>query len=245
MRYLIILLSLFVSAGCAMPSQARLYNNPDYQKRETLTQSLIKSDKSTLSEEAIQKMLTSKIVIANPAKLAIFKFEHSSPSNERYYEWSSHSYLESSEFIKNSQDYLSHIQKPLEETKRFSEITILPKMLMTESPSLVQMREAAALMQADLLLVYKTDSFLVTDLGFIFTKDKVNAYGSVEIVLLDIRTGIIPYAHVFDSFHEETSISGDKDVMETERRAEKIVTMNTLGKAADDLVKFLTTSSGK
>jgi len=235
--------------GCSASPYQRLYQNPDYGKRETLSSSLMKSEQSILTEEAIQKLLNSKIVIPNQSKLAILRFEDNSSSNDyaSYYPsywWGRSSYLRSSEYIRNSQEYLNKIRESLEKTNRFTEITILPKILITESPSLIRMRESAALMQANLLLIYKTDSFLATDIG-IFSKNRINAYGSVEIVLVDIKTGVIPYTHIFDGLHEEIEISGDKDIQETERRAEKNATLKVLGKATEDLVKFLTPASEK
>ena len=182
MRYLVFIIVLCAMAGCSASPYQRLYQNPDYGKRETLSSSLMKSEQSILTEEAIQKLLNSKIVIPNQSKLAILRFEDNSSSNDyaSYYPsywWGRSSYLRSSEYIRNSQEYLNKIRESLEKTNRFTEITILPKILITESPSLIRMRESAALMQANLLLIYKTDSFLATDIG-IFSKN--NALGNIS-----------------------------------------------------------------
>lgn len=241
MRYLSLLIVFLLIAGCeTYTSSGRLHHTPEYQEREILAHSLIKDEKAILSEEAIQKILTSKIMIPKPAKLAIFRFEHQSTSLRRYYGFR---YAVDSEFIQNSKEYLKTFEEPLWKTKHFSEITILPKMLFSEGVSLTRMREVAALMQADLLLVYKTNSFVVTTTG-LFVRDRAKAYSSAEILLLDIRTGIIPYTYVFDEIHTEKRISDEK-IIEMERRAEKEATIIVLKKAAEGLVKFFSSPHEK
>jgi hypothetical protein len=50
-------------------------------------------------------------------------------------------------------------------------------------------------MQADLLLVFRVSSDTYTQYRA-FAKDKVKAYSTCEMVLLDIRTGLVPFTRV-------------------------------------------------
>ena len=57
-------------AGCA--SAGNLVHDPGYGRREPLSVSLLKDEKAALLEEAIQRLLASRIGIAEKAKLTVF-----------------------------------------------------------------------------------------------------------------------------------------------------------------------------
>ncbi len=234
MRQILIVLAL-ASAGCG--SAGALHSDPAYRERETLQTSVMKDEKAILSEDSIQKLLASRIVIPDKTKLAVFPLEHRGLHGEA---WMGHSYTRPIEFIQAEKEFLTAVEDPLMKTGRFKEISHMPRLLLPSEPSLTRLREAAALMQADLLLVYRTRSELVTSRGFLFfSKDEVAVNSSIELFLMDVKTSVVPYAETFDGVHTEKEVSADRGIVDTQRRAEKEGTLKVIRKATEGLVGFL------
>jgi hypothetical protein len=61
--------------------------------------------------------------------------------------------------------------------------------------SIPVLREAAVRMQADLLVVFR----ITSDVYYkyvVFAKNKVKVYSTSEAVLLDVRTGLVPFTRI-------------------------------------------------
>ncbi len=225
--------------GCA--SAGDLYHDPEYRKREALPASLMRDEKALLSEEAVQRLLASRIQIPEKAKLAVCPLEHRGFLSEEW-EIGFHRIhvARPVEFIQAGKEYLTALEDPLVKTGRFVEVSHLPGLLVPAEPSLTRLREAAALMQADLLLVYRTRCELVTSRGFLFfSDDEVAVHGWIELFLLDVKTGVIPYAETFGGLHVEKEASEDSRLSDTQRRAEKEGTLDVIRKAVEGLTAFL------
>lgn len=65
------------------------------------------------------------------------------------------------------------------------------------------MRDVAALMQADLIMIIKSRS--QTESKFqMFDKDEVKTITTIETMIVDVKTGVIPYTDVTsESFHQK------------------------------------------
>jgi hypothetical protein len=223
----VIILTL-LAVGCAHGSAGALYTSEEYQDREGLAVSVLKPEQALIPEEGIQRLLRSKIEIPARAKLAVHAFPHRSVELGH---WSRPEILES------RRDALSALEGPLSETRRFSEITHVPRMLLPEDPSLTRLREAAALLQADLLLVYATRSERSTSV-YLFVPNEVKVATSLEIFLMDVRTGVVPYAEAFEVVRTVAQTKDDDRVAETQRRAEREGIVETLKEAAESLRAF-------
>lgn len=232
MKYLLCLAVLAVP-GCA--GAGSLYQSAEYQKRPSLNESLVRDDKAMLSQEAIQRLLESKIRIPDRVKLAVLPLGHAGSQGGK--DWG-YGFTRPMQLLQEHKQYLSALETPLAETGRFSEITHVPSLMLPAEPSLTRLREAAALMQADLLLVYSTRSQLVTWTS-IFVKDEVRATAAIELILIDIRTGVVPYAETFDDDHLEYEASDDVAIVDTQRRAERVATLKVMTKAAGGLKRFM------
>jgi hypothetical protein len=230
MKAAILALSL-AAVGCA-GSPGAMMRDAEYLKRETLQASLLKDEKAMLSEEAIQKLLASKVRIPEKAKLAVHPLSHRGVRLDR-------SYGESVELgvLQARGELLDALEGPLQKTGRFVEITHVPQPLLPAEPSLTRLREAAALMQSDLLLVYTTCAELVT-INWLFLPNEVKVHATVEIFLVDIRTGAVPYADVHGVVHTELQSASDDRIVETQRRGEKNALIRALGEAAGGLAGF-------
>ena len=232
MKKLICLAALML-AGCEAGS---LYRSEEYQGRPLIHASLVKDEKALLSEEAIRTLLESRIRIPERVKLAVLPLGHHGTHDDNRYWRDSHQ----ADFVQHKKAYLEALEGPLAETGRFPEITHVPALMLPPDPSLTRLREVAALMQAGLLLVYSTESHIVTWVSpFLFSRDQVRVLASVDLILLDVRTGVVPYAETFHAEHLEKERSKDLSIVETQRRAERKATLLVLGRAAEGLKRFM------
>ena len=224
----VIVLGFLSGAGCGMYA-GELHHSTAYQEREVLRSSLMKSENPLLTEEAIQRLLSSRIKIPDKAKLAVHAFPHRGGEL--------HEYGAGVSFLPAKREFLSAMEEPLAKTGRFSEISHLPRMMLPLDPSLTRLRETAALMQADLLLVYWSRSERVT-LRYFFIPNEVKVVGTLEFFLMDVKTGVVPIADAFETVHVEKQVKDDDRIEETQRRAEKEATLEVLRQAAVSLGRF-------
>ena len=68
----------------------------------------------------------------------------------------------------------------------------LPTFLLPREPSVGALREAAARYQADLVLVFSTETRPHSRTTFFF-QERAEAYCVAECAVLDVRTGILPF----------------------------------------------------
>lgn len=117
-------------------------------------------------------------------------------------------------------------------------MTVLPSLLTPSSPTISVLREAAVRLQAEILLVFRINSDLHVDYA-IWGKDKVKAYSTCEAVLLDVKTGLIPFTSVVTREYLTKSGGDGLDTYETTQRAKKTAALESLEEISDRLVDFL------
>jgi hypothetical protein len=224
-------LPFLVLLGSCEMSAGSQYRSARYQERPRLETSLIQSEHALLSEEAIQKLLDSRIELPEKSKLSV----HALPGeNDNYSSWSWRvAWHEQSRRL-----FLDLMAEPLEGTGRFVEISHVPSLLLPGNPDLVRLREAAALMQSELLLVYKTSSTVLTDPGFLWEPDEVRARGTVEFLLMDVRTAAIPFAEVIDVEQKGYQKSGETTV-EAQLRVRREAFVRAMRETGSKLAEFV------
>ena len=114
-------------------------------------------------------------------------------------------------------------------------------MLLPSELSLTRLRESAALMQADLLLVYATRGERATS-RYLFIANEVKVVTSLEVFLLDVKTGVIPYAEAFEGIRTVKQSDEDDRLEETQRRAEREGILDVLRQTAGSLRAFFAKS---
>ncbi len=212
-------------SGCARkePITADYYSSQAYQNRELLGQSLFKSDQAILSNEEIEKILGGKIQLPRQAHLTVLRLGSSS----EILSWA---------FLSGSANPLS----ALESSQRLTRVSWLPSLLIPEKMTVPLLREAAARFQADLLLVYRSPCQRFQDYR-LFGTDKAKTYCVAEGILLDVRTGVIPFSTVTteEVRAQEEKSGGDVSFYETMQKAEAQATAQALTKLAQQLSEFL------
>jgi hypothetical protein len=106
----------------------------------------------------------------------------------------------------------------------------LPNLLIPEKRTVGHLREAGARYQADLLLIYKA-SFQTYEKNEFLSPDKLKSCCTVEAVLLDTRTGIVPFVTTRSRDFSTEKINLDFSFGEAIRRAE----LTALGYVLEDI----------
>ena len=234
MRRIILCIVIGMLASACGDKAGTLHHTARYAERDTLSVGLINDKDAKLSNEAIGQLLSSKIVIPKRVKLAIANLGHQSFDDWRrsyrpnYYV--SHVEREDLEFLRAQ---LAATKTVMRDSKLLGEVTLVPPLLLPESPGLTQLRESAALMQAELLLVHRSRSQVVTDIN-IFSPSEFTSRVELETALIDVRTGAIPFAETYDV--SKTVTNRDR----TWNQARKLAEQQALEEAAASLGKDLT-----
>jgi len=210
-------------------------SSAEYAAKPPIAKSLFPSDQAVLGDEAVSRILSSKVELPAKAKLALMRFRDVEEWGSRYY---GRYYWRDEEYVKLQQLQVETLSKALLASDQIVEVVPLPSLMTPQQASIPVLREAAVRMQADLLLVYRVSTDTYSQYRA-FAKDKVKAYGTCELVLLDVRTGLVPFTRVVSRERLELMQSGDLDLSETMRRAEQASAVETLNAAAEDLVTFV------
>lgn len=215
-----------LSCTSTKPASSSYFSSLDYQARETLRQSLFREDLSLLSNEEIERILSSKIELPRNARLALLQLGGDPhvlvlPAPDT-----------------DEGDSLAALFERLGDSERLSSVTLLPSMLVPSSLSVAKLREAAARFQADLLFIYRTPCQQFHRNRFL-AADEAKAYCIAEGVLLDVRTGIIPFSAVGTSTFGAVQGPEDLTSYETLRRSQSQAITQALEALADNLLAFL------
>jgi hypothetical protein len=188
---------------------------------------LFKGDAAVLSDGDIDRILNYKLALPKQCRLALLNL--SEANSWRFY---------SGDFVQLNEAIEKGFVGTLRAAPRLYDASFLPSLLVPEVRTVGHLREAAARYQADLLLAYRTRCSSYDKFKF-FKPDEVRAYCSVEAVLLDVRTGIVPFTSVETVDVESRKAAEDKDFNETIKKNELAATARALGAVATELVKFL------
>ena len=228
MRITTLICVLGVLAGCGA-SVSTLQRPDDYYASMNSSQtadSLFSGDAATLSDDAIQKILAYEYSPPALSRVALMPF-----GREVWSSWSE-------ELAFTSDKMQADVLDQLRASPRIYDASFLPSILVPENRSVAHLREAAARYQADLLLVYRSycQSF---ERYRIFRADQSRAYCGVEAVLLDTRTGLVPFTtvatHSFDVVENQT----DTNFRETRLKAQLDATAAALGDVSAEIVEFI------
>ena len=227
LSWLSFVLILLQIVSCAMKKPPPPPVNFD-EDSNRLQQSLFKGDQEILSNQDIERILSSHITLADRHRLAILAL------NPRVV-WSA-------ELADLDAQHSERFLQALRSVPRLTQVRVMPTLLIPEKRTVPYLREAAARFQADMLLVYTTriqtfrrDRLLGTD--------EVRARCVAESVLLDVRTGIV--AHTAQTAEGITAkkAPGDLTFSETVAKAEGDATGKALLKLADAVVSYLQDAS--
>ncbi len=216
--------------AAAQDMQLRIYDEPP-----RLAHSLLNTDKVVLDEKAIKTILSSRVVLPKKGHLGIMKFPGYEGGATSYY---GYDYWRSESYIKTQQEYVNTLSTEMLKSDRIVAVTLIPSLLAPYDATIPILREAAVRLQADLLLVFRITSDIYQQYKMDGI-DEVKAFSTCEAVLLDIRTGLIPYTTLVTKESVQALKETDSDLNETRRRAEKEAIRSSLNIVSNELTEFL------
>lgn len=238
MRYLLILMLTFLTimiAGCGevykAPSALEIKSDMYHRMYESnvIEESPFAEDQEIISNEAIDRILSSTLMLPEKGKLSIIRF-----SENRRWRWSE-------ELTELDEKIMSEFVNTLLSSKRLENVSYIPTMLVPQKMTISRMRGAAARTQSNLLLIYRT-STQTYEKTRLLGKDETKAYSTVEAILMDIRTGIIPFSSIKTETFTAVKTAEDLDFYETIQKAEQQAVRKALNKIAIELNAFLETA---
>ncbi len=188
---------------------------------------LFKGEPGRLSDGEIERIINHRLALPKQNRVAILAL--SGANLWRFY---------SSDFVQLNEAVERDFVGTLRSSNRIYDASFLPALLIPENRTVGYLREAAARYQADLLLAYRTRCASYENFRFL-KPDETRAYCSVEAVLLDVRTGIVPFTSVSVNNVEATKGADDKNLAETIKKNELAAINKSLGEVAKGLVRFL------
>ncbi|WP_020404805.1 hypothetical protein [Gracilimonas tropica] len=232
-NYLHFVSLLFLLSSCA--SSGSYYDSYGYQENEpTLTKSLFPSDQRVISQAAIDTILASEIQLPRNAKIALINFPSENTQRSSVY---GYGYWRSEDYLKLQQSYIDTLSSHLLETDFAESVIHLPSMLTPIEPTLPILREAAVRLQSPLMIVFRINSDIYEEFRF-FRNNKAKAFSTIELVLLDVRTGLIPFTSIVTEEYMAEKLNSDSNFRETMKRAEREATLRSINKASNKLSAF-------
>jgi len=188
---------------------------------------LFKGDEKVIADDDIKRILDYRYVFPKQNRVAIF------PLGQRAW-WSNRSDEFATMNDKNEQAYIAALRG----SEKIFDASYLPSILVPEKQTVPYLREAAARYQADLMLLYRTDCRTFEKYR-LFSPNETKAFCTVETVLLDTRTGIIPFTSVTKETFATQKSEKDTNFSETVHKAEIEAIGKALLASAIKLVEFI------
>jgi len=223
---------LLTLAGCATYTADR----PDqYYQRDSEFKnegdSLFSSDASLLSDSDIERILSYKYEAPPLNRVAILPIGWNA-----WLGWSE-------EMAVATEDVNRQLIAKLRASPRIYDASFLPSILIPDKRTVPYIREAAARYQADLVLVFRSACNSFQKFRF-FQADKIRAYCTVEAVLLDVRSGLVPFVAVATRNYNTVKSKTDLSLRETVLRSQLSAIADALEEVSIATVGFLAKSGG-
>lgn len=198
-----------------------------------ITQSLFNDKASTISEENIQKILDGSYKLPQQIRVAIVRLE-ATPQTRRYY-WS---YWSDEQYLKTQQSYLDLFTDKFKQSSRVTELSIIPDLLISKTPTFTSIREAAVRMQADVVVVYAITSDIYSKYK-LFTKPDIKAFATTQLIILDVRTGLIPFSTIVTKDYLSQKKKEELDNSEATSRIQNEAVLLTINEIGHKVTSFL------
>jgi hypothetical protein len=217
-----IAISCFITS-CSVPNRAR--------QNEPITESLFNEKDRTLSEENIQKLLDGKLNLPDTLRIALFRYGMTNRYYSKFYRFADEN------LVKSQQSYVDTLMSSLKDNRRVQNVHPIPSLMLSSSPTITQLRETSVRMLSDLLIVYSNTSDIYYKYK-VFKKDEAKAFATTEVLIMDIRTGLIPFSTVITKDFLTKTLK-DESIEEARKRAEKEAIVLTLIEAGQRVNGFL------
>lgn len=229
-KYLLVLVSLSALAGC---STSYTEDRPDAYygaargfEAPAETESLFTSDEAVLSSADIEKILAFRYTPPRLNRIGIVALGRN------------FGFGYSEELTRSGADIQAKLTGRLRASPRVYDASYMPTLLIPQKRTVGHFREAAARYQADLIMVYRASCRTYDKYRF-FAPNQAKSYCNVEAVLLDTRTGIVPFSVTASRDFMTKVTREDLNFQETLARAELAALADALDEIGGAVVTFL------
>jgi hypothetical protein len=144
----------------------------------------------------------------------------------------------SDELARSGEEMRRDLIATLKQATPVADASFLPVLLVPSNRSVAHYREAAARTQSDLLLIYQA-SCRTYEKFRMFRASESKAFCTVEALLLDVRTGIVPFTNTVTKELLITESKDDSNIYETRRRSELNAIREALSQVATSVASYL------
>ena len=194
-----------------------------------IIQSLFNDKASTISEENIQKVLDGTYQLPQQLRIALVKIDG---YNEGRY------YCNDEAWLKNQQSYIDLFTTTLKQSARVKKITLIPDLLIPKPVTYTHLREAAIRMQADVVVLFTVTSDVYTKYKT-FAKDDIKAFATTQVVMLDVRTGLVPFSTICTKDVLSQKKKEETDFYEARSRVKSEAVLLTIADIGERVNAFL------
>jgi hypothetical protein len=118
------------------------------------------------------------------------------------------------------------------------DLSVVPTLILSNTVTVPVLRAVGARMQNDLILLVQWSDENFREYHT-FGKDKARSVTSIEAMLLDVRTGLIPFSSAVTENFTVQETDQDLSYWEAEAKARQAAFERAMAKLGDGLVSFL------
>ncbi|WEK34990.1 MAG: hypothetical protein P0Y53_21080 [Candidatus Pseudobacter hemicellulosilyticus] len=228
MTRILLLLAVAITLGSCGVSKP-MASMDAYSGRDTLiTESLFNDRSSTISEAAIQQILDGQFKLPQQMRVAIVRIDN---TPQKQVHWNDE------QFLSTQQAFLDQFSEKLRQSPRVTRLTLIPDIVVAKS-SYTNIREAAVRMQADVVVVYSITTDLYSKYKA-FANPDMKAFATTQLVLLDVRTGLIPFSTIVTKNAAGVKAKSEMDIQEARNRLQQKAVLETIDEISKQLQEFL------
>lgn len=232
MRNLVYVLLFLAVTSCAVPGQyAQGYPaQATYQPDTSITQSLFNDQAATISEENIKKILDGNYSLPDNLRVSLVKIE-STESRRGFYR-------SNEQYLKSQQEYSDLFTANFKESDRVLKVSQIPDLLISRNPTFTNIREAAVRTQSDIVVIYAINSDLYARYK-LFSKSDIKAFATTQLVILDVRTGLIPFSTIVTKEFQSKRQQNEVNEAEAANRIKNEAVLLTIREIGTQINAFL------
>ncbi len=227
---LLFIILIFTACSATRPVSSPGTYEGYLETNPPITRSLFSDKNATISEENIQKILDGNYSLPNELRVAIVKLE----SNQ----YQSSYYLTNEAYLKSQQAYLDLFKNIFNQSKRTKKVSTIPDMLISSNPTFTNIRESAVRTQSDIAVIYSINSDIYSKYK-LFAKSDIKAFATTELIILDIRTGLIPFTTIVTKEFQSKRQDNELNENEAANRIKEEAVLLTIEEIGTKLKKFL------
>ena len=193
--------------------------------------SLIDADGAFMGDSIAALLMNIEAAIPDNARIAVVQV----PSVSQ--RWSYSSFGLSEDEFQMKQAWLDTLRTQLI-AGGAEEVKLVPTILVPTKPTVEALREVGVLLQADAVLVFQVTSDVFQNYR-LFRDDQLKVYASCEALILDTRTGLIPFTTLITRDYFTQRQDDDLNDSDARRRAEQHVVLLSLGGLGWEVGEFL------